>query len=79
MISLINRIGDERGLMVQVTSDEVGRALYHLLKSGKGAEQFHEEVLPYLDRRTEIRRIIRQFPDGSIEIQEHEITDERLT
>lgn len=65
--------------MVQVTSDEVGRALYHLLKSGKGAEAIQQEVLPYLERHTEIRRVIRQFPDGSVEIQEHEITDERLT
>lgn len=64
--------------MVHVTSDEVGRALYHLLKSGNGIEAVSEDAAPYLERHTEVRRAIRRLPDGTVEIIEHEIIDERI-
>ncbi len=62
--------------MVDATSHQIGQALYHLLKSGGSAESIVEE-LPILERTTDVKRIIRQNPDGSIEIAEHIVTDER--
>lgn len=65
-----------------VTSDEVGRALYHFIKAGGldgNALQLSQEVPEVFgERRTEIRRITRALPDGSIEIVEQVITDERI-
>lgn len=64
--------------MIRTTSDEVGRALYHLLKkSGNEVEQVQEEV-PYIERRTQTQRAIRSLPDGTVEVIEHISTDERL-
>ncbi|MCO4274251.1 hypothetical protein NG701_07390 [Pseudarthrobacter sp. HLT3-5] len=68
--------------MVRVTPDEVGQALYHLLKYGKGLEQLQEElqeeVAPYVERRTQVQRVIRALPNGTVEVIEQITTDERL-
>lgn len=52
---------------------KVGVELYHLLKGGAPVEltaspavQFHQET----------KRVIRSYPDGTVDIAEHIITDE---
>ena len=65
--------------MVRATTDEIGRALYHLLKNGGSSSEITqlEEPPLIIESRTHTRRITRRMPDGSIEIIEETITDER--
>jgi hypothetical protein len=66
-----------------VTSDAVGRAIYHFFKAGGFDQELEVQPLSQFDpaspveRHTETRRVTRGLPDGSIEIIELITTDER--
>jgi hypothetical protein len=67
--------------MTRITGHQVGIELYHLIKSGANFEMVPEEDLPsggrpVVQAHTETNRLIRSYPDGTIDIAERVITDE---
>lgn len=59
------------------TPHDVGRALYRLFHGQEPEQELDVPNQPSVVSRSETRRVIRKYPDGSVEIVEQIVTDDR--